>query len=95
MNAQAQAAKEVAARRRRTRTALMLSVALTGWSLFAASAHLHTTAGTWRNDPAPKVEPLYVVTKAYVDRDGNWRSMDNGERITVTHWTHQGLLTWP
>jgi hypothetical protein len=41
----------------------------------------------WRTDRAPALQPYYVVTQGYVTKKGEWKSFDNGESITVTHWT--------
>ncbi len=87
MNAQAQRAKEVAERRRRSELGQLIAIAAIGWGLFILTAFWYSNPGTWRNDPAPPLVPFYAVTKAYVAKDGTWRSMDTGEEITVTHWT--------
>jgi hypothetical protein len=61
------------------------------WVLLGALAYLHfrpkPEPSTWRTDKPPCLEPVHVVTKAFMDRKGRIRSYDNGEVIEITHWT--------
>ena len=42
----------------------------------------------WREDTysAPPLQRVTVITTAFRDRDGKWRTFDNGEPITVKAW---------
>lgn len=89
MNAQAIAARDRAQRKRRLTLSLWqgaavlsLAFALIGWAGFYRLA-----SSTWRSDQAPPMQRVYVVTEGFTDRQGQWRSFDTGERITVKHWT--------
>ena len=87
MNSQAQAAKALAEARRRNERDEWIMATIVGWGLFIVTALYYANPGVWSTKPAPPMTPWYVTTKAYIAKDGTWRSMDNGERITVTHWT--------
>jgi hypothetical protein len=41
----------------------------------------------WRTDKAPALQPLHVVTKAYLDDKGNWKNYEDGTPLLVSHWT--------
>lgn len=40
----------------------------------------------WRTDKPMPMQRLTVVTEGFMDRDGNWRSFDSGEKISVQQW---------
>lgn len=42
----------------------------------------------WREDTysAPPLQRVTVITTAFRDRDGKWRTFDSGEPITVKAW---------
>ena len=42
----------------------------------------------WREDTysAPPLQRVTVITTAFRDREGSWRTFDNGEPITVKRW---------
>ena len=86
-NPPAEAAKAIAEARRRNERNGWIITACMGWGLFIATAFYYGNLGVWSTKPAPPMTPWYVTTKAYVAKDGTWRSIDTGERITVTHWT--------
>jgi hypothetical protein len=41
----------------------------------------------WRTDRAPALQPLHVVTKAYLNDKGEWRNYEDGTPLLVSHWT--------
>jgi len=43
-------------------------------------------ADDWHTDKPMPMQRLTVVTDGFMDRDGNWRSFDNGEKISVQQW---------
>jgi hypothetical protein len=90
----AQAAKDLAEQRKaaginthRSTVRNLGLIAWVGWGLFILTALWYSRPGVWRTDAPPVGHPYHVVAKAYVDKAGHWRSFDNGEKITVTHWT--------
>ena len=87
MNTSAQRARDVARQRHLRQLMVWRGIAGLCFALFLGTLYWYVPSGVWRTDEAPKLEPLHVVTRAYVDKRGNWRSYDNGEKITVTHWT--------
>jgi len=42
----------------------------------------------WREDTysAPPLQRVTVITTAFRDRDGSWRTFDNGEPVNVKAW---------
>jgi len=42
----------------------------------------------WREDTysAPPLQRVTVITTAFRDRDGRWRTFDNGESVNVKAW---------
>lgn len=87
LNIPAQRARDRAHAEHRQAVQQWQFVAAAGWVLFSVVAFLSSSHGVWRSDEAPKLAPVHVVTKAYVDKKGQWRSYDNGEKIDVEHWT--------
>lgn len=94
MNSTAQRARDNALRRHRTaltfwRVATLIATTsmIIAWVAFYRLASSKPTPSTWRSDQAPPLQRVHVVTDGFMDRQGQWRSFDTGERITVTHWT--------
>lgn len=40
----------------------------------------------WRTDRAMPMQRVEVIVDGFVDKNGEWRSFDNGERISVQQW---------
>ena len=89
LNRTAQLAKDRADQRRTNAVRQWQIVSLIGWCLFIVLSFTSSSHGVWRSDEAPKLAPLHAVTKVYVDKKGEWRSYDNGERVEVRHWTNE------
>jgi hypothetical protein len=95
MNTTARAARVAALERHRKEVRkwkTLAAIFFFGWVLTSGwhIGHPPPQPATWRTDQAPALQPFYVVTRAYVDKKGNWRSYTNGEQIEITHWTtHQ------
>lgn len=45
----------------------------------------------WREDTysAPPLQRVTVITTAFRDREGSWRTFDNGEPVNVKYWKPQ------
>ena len=88
MNSQAQRARDIA--RQRTRNKLIawqtLTIVSTVSMLIAWTAFYLLASSTWRSDQAPPLQRVHVVTEGFMDRQGQWRSFDTGERITAKYW---------
>jgi len=66
----------------------LFAITLIGWMGSEVHRHLNRPApSVWRTDQAPALQPYYVVTQGYTTKKGEWKSFDNGESITVYHWT--------
>ena len=54
---------------------------------FVAGVHYYgVLSDDWRTDKPMPMQRLTVVTEGFMDRDGNWRSFDSGEKISVQQW---------
>lgn len=40
----------------------------------------------WHTDKPMPMQRLTVVTEGFMDKQGDWRSFDNGEKIAVKQW---------
>ena len=87
MNAQAQAAYDRAKAKRMNELRSWQYATSIGWALFILTAFWYSNPGVWHTDTAPPLQRVHVVTEGFTDKQGVWRSFDNGEKITVKHWT--------
>lgn len=87
MNPGAQAAYDRAQAKRMNEIRQWQYATALGWALFILTTFWYGNPGQWHSDPAPPLQRFTVVTEGFTDKKGQWRSFDNGERITVTHWT--------
>lgn len=55
-------------------------------NLLATQAMLDEARKPWRSDDAPKLQRLTVVSEGFMDKKGEWRSFDDGSRLTVKQW---------
>jgi hypothetical protein len=62
---------------------LGLSELILGLLVFLA----HDPEPGWRGkQDAPPMQRVHVITTGFVDKQGQWRSFENGEPITVNLW---------
>lgn len=89
MNSTAQRARDNALRRHRTALTFwqVATLIATTSMIIAWIAFYRLASSTWRSGQAPPMQRVHVVTDGFMDKQGQWRSFDTGERITVTHWT--------
>lgn len=73
--------REVAQWKRVAHAFMVMSVIIMGALILFV---LHTD--NWHTDKPMPMQRLTVVTEGFMDRQGNWRSFDNGEKITVKQW---------
>lgn len=88
MTEPAKRAREVALERHRREVRSWKVSSWINFCLFVASLVLWLVPVEGWMDPkdCPPLQRVTVVTEGFKDKDGKWRSFDNGEPITVKEW---------
>lgn len=88
MTEPAKRAREVALERHRREVWSWKVSSWISFSLFVASLALwFVPRSEWRNtEDCPPLQRVTVVTEGFKDKQGAWRSFDNGQPITVNAW---------
>lgn len=79
-------ARDLALRRHRRALRLREVAVATGIAIGIAVGYHVGHSRDWRRADAPPLQKVEVVTYGFQDRDGVWRSYDDGERMTVIKW---------
>ena len=89
MPSTARRAREEALKRHRREVDRWKLVAIVNFVCLCAVAGIHyygVLSGGWHTDKPMPMQRLTVVTEGFMDKQGDWRSFDNGEKITVKQW---------
>lgn len=88
MTEPARRARDAALERHRKEVRLWKVSSWVGFGLFVASLALWLVPRSeWSDtEDCPPLQRVTVVTEGFKDKDGKWRSFDNGEPITVKEW---------
>ena len=85
----AQRARQEALKRHRREVARWKLSAIVNFVCLLAITGIHfygVFTSEWHTDKPMPMQRLTVVTDGFMDKQGNWRSFDNGEKITVKQW---------
>lgn len=84
----AREARRIAQTRHRNQVLLWQSLfgVATLCAIIATVTAYYVAASGWRQERAMPMQRVQVLTDGFVDKNGNWRSFDNGERIEVEQW---------